>query len=138
MSKIAFFILIAALAAINFACSGAETTNSNNSANGQTIDGANLPPEFSNKPVNINGNTVPGIDPNNINVAPNPNGTPTPGIPAPGNMNVKPNPNGTPTPGIPSEKELKRMMNNSNANVNSRQSMTDSDKTPQPKTNRKP
>lgn len=130
MSKIALFIFIVALGVMNFACSSSESTNTNQ---------ANLPPEFSNKPINTVGNNVPGIDPKNINVAPNPNGTPTPGIPAPGNVNVKPNPNGTPTPGIPDEKTLKQMQSNiMSANSNSRQSMTDSDKTPQPKTNTKP
>lgn len=124
MSKITLFILICALCAFSFACSGAsDSANSNQ---------ANIPSEFSNKQIVTNGNSVPGIDPKNINVAPNPNGTPTPGIPDPRNVNVKPNPKGTPTPGIPDEKTLKQMQSNKmNANVNSRQSMTDSDKTPQ-------
>lgn len=114
------------LIALSFACSTPETTNTNTSANVKTIDEANLPEGFSNKPITPSGNSTPGIpDPSNINVKPNPNGTPTPGIPDPGNVNVKPNPKGTPTPGIP-------------ANVNSASSMTDSDKTPQPKTTRKP
>ncbi len=122
MSKITLFILVCALCAISFGCSSA--TNSTNS------NQANIPSEFSNKQIVTNGNSVPGIDPKNINVAPNPNGTPTPGIPAPGNVNIKPS--GAKTPGIPSEKELKQMQSNMmNGNVNSRQSMTDSDKTPQ-------
>ena len=136
MSKIAFTILIVALVAINFACSSSDTTS--NTTNTE-IYPANLPPEFSNKPMNTTGNAVPGIDPKNINVAPNPNGTPTPGIPALGNVNVKPNPKGTPTPGIPDEKTLKQMQSNmANGNVNVPSSMTDSDKTVQPKTVRKP
>ncbi len=130
MSKIAFFILIVALVAINFACSTPETTNTNQ---------ANVPPEFSNKPIMTNGNSAPGIDPKNINIAPNPNGTPTPGIPDPRNVNVKPNLKGTPTPGIPDPKTLKQQMNNTSpGNVNSPSSMTDSDKTVQPKNVRKP
>lgn len=130
MSKIAFFILIVVLAAMNFACSTSETTNTNQ---------ANLPPEFSNKPIMTNANSAPGINPNNINVAPNPNGTPTPGIPDPRNVNVKPNLKGTPTPGIPDEKSLKQQMNNTSpGDVNSPKSITDSDKTVQPKTNTKP
>ncbi|HMS38916.1 MAG TPA: hypothetical protein PKE69_01725 [Pyrinomonadaceae bacterium] len=121
MSKVTLFILICAFC---FACSStSDSTNSNQ---------ANIPAEFSNKQIVTNGNSVPGIDPKNINVAPNPNGTPTPGIPDPRNVNVKPNPKGTPTPGIPDEKTRKQMQSNMmNANVNSRQSMTDSDKTPQ-------
>jgi hypothetical protein len=126
MSKIAFFAIAVALGALSFACSGADSTNAN-----QT----NIPPEFSNKPINTNVNGAPGIDPNNINVAPNPNGTPTPGIPDPRNVNIKPS--GAKTPGIPSEKELKQMQSNiMNGNANSRQSMTDSEKTPQTKSNK--
>jgi hypothetical protein len=127
MSKIAFFLLISGLAAMSFACSGTNTTNTNQ---------ANLPPEFSANSINTNVNAVPGIDPKNINIAPNPNGTPTPGIPDPRNVNVKPNPNGTSTPGIPSEKELKQMQSNMKSNANLNQSMTDSDKTPQTKSNK--
>lgn len=108
---------------MSFACSSSSNSNISNQTN--------IPPEFSNKQIVSNGNSVPGIDPQNINVAPNPNGTPTPGIPDPRNVNIKPNPKGTPTPGIPDEKTLKQMQSNMmNGNVNLRQSMTDSDKTP--------
>jgi len=129
MSKFTTYIFLAALALMSFACSGGNTQNQNSNQ-------ANIPPEFSNKQIITNGNGVPGIDPKNMNVTPNPNGTPTPGIPANGNIVIKPNPKGTSTPGIPSEKELKQMMNNSmSPNANLRQSITDSDKTPQTKTN---
>lgn len=127
MSKISNFLLMTAICLAGFACSSPPAANTN-----QT----DLPPEFSNKPITVNGNSAPGIDPNNINVKPNPNGTPTPGIPDPANVNVKPNPKGTPTPGIPDEKTLKKMREQMmNSNVNSRQSMTDADVNPQPQTN---
>lgn len=139
MSKTVFFILIVALIALNFACAAPEktNTNTNTSANVRTIDEANLPEGFSNKPITPSGDSTPGIpDPSNINVKPNPNGTPTPGIQDP--AKATPFPKGAKTPGIPDEKTLREMMNNSRGNVNSSSVTTDSDKTPQPKTNRKP
>ena len=124
MSKIALFILIISLIALNIACSKTETTNTNTSSNVKPIDDANLPEGFSDKPISPSGNSTPGIpDANNINIKPNPNGTPTPGIQDP--AKATPFPKGATTPGIP-------------ANINSASSMTDSDKTPQPKTNRRP
>ena len=103
----AFFIFTG----LNYACNSFETNNSNSSQNiNLAIDTTNIPPEFSNKQIELNGNMPPGIpDPKNSNASNSVKGaTPTPGIPAdPG----KPLPKGTtPTPGIPDEQTLRKQM----------------------------
>ena len=96
---------------VNSACSSTDSVNSNVNQNiNLAIDTANIPPEFSNKPIELNGNMPPGIpDPKNANVSvPAKGATPIPGIPSdPG----KPLPKGaTPTPGIPDEDALRKQM----------------------------
>lgn len=111
MSKNVFLILI--VAAFISACGGTENPNPNSNTNQ-----ANLPAEFSNKPLAPSGDSTPGI-PANPNVSIDPNGTPTPGIPHPANVNKVPR-GTTPTPGIPDEKTLKQQMRSVvNGTVNS-------------------
>ncbi|HEY8559021.1 MAG TPA: hypothetical protein VIL74_01360 [Pyrinomonadaceae bacterium] len=116
------FIFLTALAP---ACSTAPVANSN-SANINSPNQANIPPEFQAKPITPSGNATPGIpDPSTVNINSVPKGaTPTPGIPDPKTIGKTPMPKGaTPTPGIPSPEELKRQMNRtiSNANITLKQ-----------------
>lgn len=90
-------------------CASAPTNSSNTSTNSP----ANVPAEFSTKPVQPDGSSTPGIPPaNQANLSNMPKGaTPTPGIQDPSTIGRTPVPKGaTPTPGIPSEEELKRQM----------------------------
>ena len=118
------FIFLVTLSA---ACSTATAPGGNtNSANSNSANQANIPPEFQNKPIVPSGNSTPGIpDPNSANMNSVPKGTtPTPGIPDPKNIGKTPVPKGaTPTPGIPPPDEIKRQMNRTlnNANVSSKQ-----------------
>lgn len=111
-----------AISALGFAISCQTATapsNSNSAANGSSqnntaANNANIPPEFSGKPIEMNGATpTPGIpDPKLMNANSIPKGaTPTPGIPDP-KMLGKPLPKGaTPTPGIPDPETIKKQMN---------------------------
>lgn len=106
------------LVSIISACSTATAPDANSSSN---TNSANIPPEFSNRPITPDGNSTPGIpSANSANLTNLPKGaTPTPGIPDPATIGKTPVPKGaTPTPGIPSPEELKRQMNRTvNANV---------------------
>lgn len=111
------------LVALNTACPTATAPggNSNTVSNANSTAPANIPPEFSNKPVTPSGNSTPGIpDPNSANITNMPKGaTPTPGIPDPKTIGRTPVPKGaTPTPGIPDPKTLKEQMNKTVGNKN--------------------
>ncbi len=120
MYKTFSVILTCLLAMIAFACAGGGAGNSANSANTAVvtnIDANHLPSGLSVNALPING-TTPGIpEANAININLNrPGATPIPGI-DPNNIKITPNPKGTPTPGIPSAAELKqKMMQGQNAN----------------------
>src|ERR1044072_277059 len=123
MYKTFSVILPCLLASIAFACAGGGAGNSANSANTVTVanlDANHMPEGLSTSPLPING-TTPGIPAANlVNINLNrPGATPIPGI-DPGNIKIKPNPNGTPTPGIPSPAELKKMQQQMNSNAASR------------------
>ena len=111
------------LVALNTACptATAPSGNSNTSSNVSTTSPANIPDEFSNKPITPSGNSTPGI-PNEkqANLSNMPKGaTPTPGIPDPKNIGKTPVPKGaTPTPGIPDEKILKEQRDKPVSNKN--------------------
>ncbi|HSK70940.1 MAG TPA: hypothetical protein VK892_04545 [Pyrinomonadaceae bacterium] len=111
------FVLFCALITINLACQSAETPNTANAnaAKNQT----NIPPEFSTSPVPYTGNSIPGIDPSNINMnAPQKGATPIPGI-DPSKIGKTPMPKGTPPiPGIPDEETLKKQSNTVIRNAN--------------------
>jgi hypothetical protein len=119
MYKTFSVILTCLLAMIAFACAGGGGGNSANLANsaGPTnLDANHMPAGLSVSPLPING-TTPGIpEANAINININrPGATPIPGI-DPGNIKITPNPKGTPTPGIPSPAEIKKMMQQQNTN----------------------
>lgn len=117
LSFIAFIFLIA----INTACPTATAPNGNAVSNANSTNPANIPPEFSNKPITPSGNSTPGIpDPNTVNMNNMPKGaTPTPGIPDTKTIGKTPVPKGaTPTPGIPDEKTLKEQLNKTISNKN--------------------
>ena len=106
-----FFLLFIFIAAIFTACLSAnEPANSNAVSNTNTI--TNIPPEFSNRPIEPSGNSTPGIpDPKTVNMNAVTKGTtPTPGIPDPKNMNTAVPKGATPTPGIPDQANLKKQM----------------------------
>lgn len=115
MLKKVFFILICFSAAMELACSSAETPNANSNSAANRIDSTNIPPEFSNTPVNVNG-TIPGInDQKNANQMPTGN---IPGIPN-ANTAKTPQPKNTPKiEGIPDQETIKRQMNTPLKDVN--------------------
>ena len=123
MKKI-LFITFSFLVALNTACPTATAPggDSNTASNvNSTTNPANIPPEFSNKPVTPSGNSTPGIpDEKSANLSNMPKGTtPTPGIPDPKTIGRTPVPKGaTPTPGIPDPKVLKEQMNKPVSNKN--------------------
>jgi hypothetical protein len=123
MKKI-LFITVIFLVALNTACptASAPNNNSNTTSNVNIVTNpANIPSEFSNKPVTPSGNSTPGIpDPSTMNTNNVPKGaTPTPGIPDPKTIGKTPVPKGaTPTPGIPDPKTLKEQMNKTLTNKN--------------------
>ena len=107
-----FFLLFIFIVAIITACPSANApANSNAVSNLNTI--TNIPPEFSNRPIEPSGNSTPGIpDPRNVNMNAVPKGTtPTPGIPDPKNVNKAVPKGATPTPGIPDPANVKKQMN---------------------------
>ncbi len=116
------FIFALSLMSLNAACTTAESpsTNANTmGANGiQNINAADLPPEFSTKPVPMNGST-PGIpNPNDPNANKVPMGN-IPGIPDTNKMGKTPQPKNTPKiPGIPDQETLKKQMNTPLQDVN--------------------
>ena len=117
MRKI-LFVTFLSLAALLTACPSANAPNGNAVSNSNS---ANLPPEFSNKPITPSGNSTPGIpDANSANISNVPKGaTPTPGIPDPKTIGKTPVPKGaTPTPGIPDPETLKKQMNRTITNAN--------------------
>jgi hypothetical protein len=119
MYKTFSVILTCLLAMIAFACAGGGTGNSANSANTVTItnlDANHMPAGLSTSPLPINGTTpgIPAANAVNINLN-RPGATPIPGI-DPGNIKIAPNPKGTPTPGIPSPAEIKKMMQQQSGN----------------------
>ncbi len=122
MKKILFTTFIF-LVALNTACptSTEPSGNSNTASNVSTTSPANIPEEFSNKPITPSVNPTPGIpDAKTANLSNMPKGaTPTPGIPDPKNIGKTPVPKGaTPTPGIPDEKILKEQRDKPVSNKN--------------------
>jgi hypothetical protein len=117
MKKILFvtFLFLIALIA---ACSS--TTAPNGNSVSSNSNSANIPPEFSNKPVTPSGNSTPGIpDANSVNMNSLPKGTtPTPGIPDQKELNKPFKPGATPTPGIPDQETIKKQMNQRITNAN--------------------
>src|SRR5882757_10516750 len=107
MYKTLSVITTCLLAMIAFACAGGtgNPANSANNAAPTNLDANHLPPGLSVNPLPING-TTPGIpEANAVNININrPGATPIPGI-DPANVRITPNPKGTPTPGIPSPAE---------------------------------
>ncbi len=123
MLKNLSFITFIFFVALNTACptATAPNSNSNTASNVSTTTPANIPEEFSNKPITPTGNSTPGIPASNsANLSNMPKGTtPTPGIPDPKTIGKTPVPKGaTPTPGIPDPKTLKEQMNKTLNNKN--------------------
>jgi hypothetical protein len=120
MYKTFSVILTCLLAMIAFACAGGGAGNSANTANTVTytnLDANHMPAGLSTSPLPINGTTpgIPAANAVNINLN-RPGATPIPGI-DPNNIRITPNPKGTPTPGIPSPAEIKKMLQQQNSNA---------------------
>jgi len=91
----------------------ASNTNSNRFVNMNAND---LPEGFSNKPVNINANSVEGINTNTKMQKVPDDVSPAPGIPSANELKKDMKKGTVPTPGIPANTEMKRSSSNS-ANV---------------------
>jgi len=115
MLKIFLFTLACFSLAASLACTTTEMPNANSVGTANRIDPASIPPEFSSTPINVNGNSIPGItDTNQANKMPTGN---IPGIPDPNKKTPQPK-NTPPIKGIPSEAEIKRQMNTPLQDVN--------------------
>ncbi len=101
-------------------CGSAVETNSNAAnANSNTFVNMNaneLPEGFSNKPLNINANSVEGINANTKMEKVPDDVSPAPGIPSANELKKQMKKGTTPTPGIPANPEMKKSSSNS-ANV---------------------
>ncbi|MEP7214157.1 MAG: hypothetical protein ABI791_13850 [Acidobacteriota bacterium] len=121
MSSKLLITLLCSTVAVASACSTATpSANTNTASNSNvtvTIDAKDLPPGFSTSPLPTSANSTPGIPPAN-QVAVEPKGTPTPGIPDSKTMSKPFKPGATPTPGIPDAATLRRQMSQPAANVN--------------------
>lgn len=117
MKKISFVLLTAAAAAVIglAGCSTADNTaNSagNAMANGNSniivnIPPDQVPPEFSNKPINADQNSIPGFNANTQMRKVPDDVSPAPGIPSANELRKNMNKN-VEAPGIPSAEELKK------------------------------
>jgi len=114
------FILTAAIGLAG--CGSAVETNSNSNAananvNSNSFTNMNvneLPEGFSNKPLNVDGNSVEGINANTkIEKVPD-DVSPAPGIPSANDLKKNMKKGTTPTPGIPANPEIKRSSNSAN------------------------
>ncbi len=117
-------IILTLFASIGLAaCGSAVETNSNaNAANANSNSFVNmnaneLPEGFSNKPVNIDTNSVEGINSNSKMEKVPDDVSPAPGIPSANDLKKQMKKGATPTPGIPSQDELKKQMSKPAANV---------------------
>jgi hypothetical protein len=116
MNKRSIVFLMAAAAAVGLAGCGSAGDSTNSSGNAMANGNSNIivnippdqvPPEFSNKPINADQNSIPGFNTNTQMRKVPDDVSPAPGIPSANEIKKNMNKN-VKAPGIPSEEELRK------------------------------